>query len=159
MAIELVLMSIKPGFGDAILSGRKRAELRRLVSDPIMPGDMIALYLSSPRKSIEGFFKAGRVYVGRRSELMRIAAGLGDLGLREGDWNYVDEDREGMMIIVEEPRRCPRPIGLDELMGMVHGFKPPLSYMRVKPNTTLYWLIFQRCIEPYFKSMWTRYVR
>jgi predicted transcriptional regulator len=153
--MELVLMSIKPGFGDAILDGRKRAELRRMVNGPITPGDLVVLYLSSPRKAIEGFFKAKRVYIGRRSELMRIADGLGDLGLREGDWGYVDEDREGMMIIVDEPRRCPRPITLDQLMGMVKGFKPPLSYIRLRPNDDLYWVIFKRCLEPILRSMWT----
>jgi Uncharacterized conserved protein len=48
--MELVLMSIKPGFGDAILDGRKRAELRRMVNGPITPGDLVVLYLSSPRE-------------------------------------------------------------------------------------------------------------
>ncbi len=152
--MELILMSIKPGFGDAILDGRKKAELRRLVNAPITPGDTVILYLSSPRKAIEGFFRAERVYIGRRSELMRIARGLGDLGLREGDWNYVDEDREGMMIIVSEPRRCIKPLTLDQLISMFPWFKPPLSYIRLKPNSDLYWLIFRKCIEPYFRSLW-----
>lgn len=152
--MELVLMSIKPGFGDAILDGRKRAELRRLVNGPIMPGDTIVLYLSSPRKAIEGFFRAGRVYIGRRSELMSIARGLGDLGLREGDWGYIDEDREGMMILVNEPRRCPRPITLEQLINLIRGFKPPLSYVRLRPNSDLYWVIFDRCLKPYLREMW-----
>lgn len=147
-------MSIKPGFGDAILDGRKRAELRRLVNGPIMPGDTIVLYLSSPRKAIEGFFRAGRVYIGRRSELMSIARGLGDLGLREGDWGYIDEDREGMMILVNEPRRCPRPITLEQLINLIRGFKPPLSYVRLRPNSDLYWVIFDRCLKPYLREMW-----
>ena len=142
-------MSIKPTYGDAILSGRKRGELRRMVHGPITPGSVVVLYFSTPRRAIEGFFKAERVYLGKRSELMSIAKSLGDLGIGEGDWDYVDEDRDNMLIIVSNPRTCRRPIPLEHLIDMIPGFKPPLSYMHVNPRSQLYWLIFDRCIKPY----------
>lgn len=123
------MMSIRPKFGEQILGGRKRYELRRMVAGLIEPGDLIYLYFSRPVSAVVGLFSAGVVYVAPPENLEKIAELLGDVGLGEEDWLYVRGARCAMLIEVRSPSRCARPLKLAEL-----GLRPPPSYMRLSPS-------------------------
>lgn len=50
-----ILMAIKPKFAQLILQGKKTVEIRR-TNIKATKGDKVAIYASSPRKQIVGFF-------------------------------------------------------------------------------------------------------
>ena len=55
-----LLLSIKPPYADAIFSGAKTIELRR-VKPRVGCGDLVMVYVSSPRCSLEGAFEVAEV--------------------------------------------------------------------------------------------------
>ena len=57
---KALLLSIKPRFADAIFSGEKLFELRK-VKPRIEANDLVLVYVTSPRCSLEGAFKVGSV--------------------------------------------------------------------------------------------------
>ena len=60
MTGHALLLSIKPRFADAIFSRAKRVELRR-VKPRVGPGDLVLVYVTSPRCALEGAFEVERV--------------------------------------------------------------------------------------------------
>lgn len=56
-----LLLSIKPRFADAIFARKKRVELRR-VKPRVGPGDLVLVYVTSPRCTLEGAFEVERVF-------------------------------------------------------------------------------------------------
>ncbi len=127
--MKIILLSIKPKYGYAILEGKKKYELRKCVNVVIEPGDLIIMYFSSPVKAILGYFKAGKVYVTSPQQLRRILAELGNIGVDEEDLTYVEGFSKVMAIEVVEPRKC-REVPLEKLRKL--GLNPPVSYVRLK---------------------------
>jgi predicted transcriptional regulator len=57
---KALLLSIKPRFAEAILDGTKVFELRK-VKPRVGPGDLVLVYVTSPRCRLEGAFRVGTV--------------------------------------------------------------------------------------------------
>ncbi len=55
-----VLMSIKPKYADLIFAGTKTIELRR-VCPKVEPGDLVLVYVSSPRMALVGGFEVAEI--------------------------------------------------------------------------------------------------
>jgi Uncharacterized conserved protein len=120
------LMSIKPKFGEEILAGVKRYELRRLAGPLVEPGDVVFLYFTRPVAAVAGYFTAGVVFLAPVENLPRLLAELGDVGVGEEDMKYAEGARLVMLIQVKDPVRCARPVRPGEA-----GLRPPPSYRRV----------------------------
>jgi predicted transcriptional regulator len=58
-ARQIVLLSIKPRFADAIIAGAKRVEFRRTRCRPGL--DTAIIYVTAPTKKILGYFEVTRV--------------------------------------------------------------------------------------------------
>ncbi|MCD6409419.1 MAG: ASCH domain-containing protein [Candidatus Verstraetearchaeota archaeon] len=127
---SLILMSIKPRFGEQILAGVKKIELRRMFQ-PVVRGDRVILYFSSPVKALVGEFTAGEVYSGAVEEVKRLVKKMGEVGVGEEDWLYVVGARRALAIEVMEPKRYPRMVPLEVLRRRIPGFMPPMSYLRL----------------------------
>ena len=119
------LMSIKPRFGEELLGGVKRFELRRLFS-LVEPGALVFLYFTKPVGAVVGRFRAGVVFVVPVENLRRLLAELGDVGVGAEDLQYVSGAKFVMLVEVREPRRCKSPVRLGEL-----GLRPPPSYIKL----------------------------
>lgn len=123
-----ILISIKPRYLAAILSGRKTVELRKR-STRISPGTRLLLYSSSPQCAI-----VGEARVAFREELS-----IAELWSRHGasaavsrdelDAYYAEVER-GVVLGLAEVRRYPVPLPLRSLREASAGFRPPQSYMR-----------------------------
>lgn len=131
-------MSIKPRFGDEILSCSKRYELRRLVGPLVEPGDVVYLYFTRPVSAVAGRFTAGLVFIVPPENLGRLLAELGDVGVRKDDLKYVEGARYAMLIQVRDPARCRTAVRLSEI-----GEPPPPSYRKVAKKTAD--LLFALC--------------
>ncbi len=141
----LILMSIKPKFGEQILAGMKKIELRKMFQ-PIARGDRILLYFSSPVKALVGEFTAGEVYSGAVEEVKRLVKKMGGVGIGEEDWLYVAGARRALAIEVVEPKRYPRMVSLEDLRKRIPGFMPPMSYLRL-PSGSHIGRELQRIVE------------
>lgn len=60
MSHRAVLMSIKPKYADLIFGGTKTLELRR-VCPKVGPGDLVLVYVSSPRMALVGGFEVAGI--------------------------------------------------------------------------------------------------
>ncbi|MEZ0318992.1 MAG: hypothetical protein ABWK05_03230 [Pyrobaculum sp.] len=116
-------MSIKPRFGEEILAGVKKFELRRLFS-LVEPGSLVFLYFTKPVGAVVGRFRAGVVFVVPVGNLGRL---LSELGVGEEDLRYAPGGGYVLLIEVREPRRCKKAVSLGEL-----GVRPPRSYLRLE---------------------------
>ncbi len=127
--MNVVLLSIKPKYGKAILNQIKKFELRKCVGKPIRSGDLIIMYFTSPIKAVSGYFIAGRVYIEHPEVLKLIMSKVENTGIDEEDWSYVENYPKAMAIEVINPKPC-RPVSLEKLKQL--GITPPMSYMFLK---------------------------
>ena len=134
-------MSIKPQFAEEILSGKKKFELRARVA-PLNSGDLVIVYASSPVKSIVGVFRAGKIFIGSYEEIINLLKNYPRAGITEKDLKYIMNRKRSIMAIeILAPRRLPRPVALNELRELVPGFRPPVSYMKLKSSSPIVELI------------------
>lgn len=65
-----LLLSIKPRFADAIFAGHKKYELRR-VKPRLVDGDLVLVYVTSPRCALEGAFEVQTVHASHPRHLWK----------------------------------------------------------------------------------------
>lgn len=112
-----VLMSLRPRYADAILSGAKTVELRRR-RPSFGPGTLVLIYSSSPDERVLGTFKAGDVLVAPPAQLWPSIQARAGVSRAEFD-AYFAGCELAVAIDVKDPRRL-RPSRL--------GIRPPQSY-------------------------------
>ena len=113
-----VLMSLRPRYADAILTGEKTVELRRR-RPSFPPGTNVLIYSSSPDQRVLGSFAAGAVLEGPPADLwpaIRQRAGVS----REEFDAYFAGCEIAYAIEVSNPRR---------LSPSQLGMRPPQSYL------------------------------
>ncbi|MCX8195501.1 MAG: ASCH domain-containing protein [Acidilobaceae archaeon] len=116
------LLSIKPRYAEALLSGEKELELRRADSiSPPPPGSLVILYAGEKVRSIVGEFTVGRVYVGTPEEIWRLAERR---GISRDAKAYIAGSRRAMAIEALRPIRYEK-VGLEEIRELLPGWTPP----------------------------------
>jgi len=126
-----ILMSIKPIFAKQIYDGLKGYELRRKLF-PILEGDRIILYETSPVKSITGEFIAGKVKELDSNEVVDLIRRGVLRGCSELDVPYVTGKRKVLVIEVKSPKVFKRPLSLDSIREIIKSFHPPRSYAIIR---------------------------
>ncbi len=118
-----VLMSIRPGYAEAILSGAKTFELRRR-RPSFAPGSRVVVYSSSPDQRLLGTFEAGEIHEQSPSKLWRIVSQAAGISRKDFD-AYFAGCEVGYAIEVRSPTRLdPEPL----------RFRPPQSYLFLRPG-------------------------
>lgn len=119
-----ILMSIRPRFAAAILSGAKSHELRRRFLAGAT-GTRVFVYASSPVCRVVGYFSVQAVdtmptwlVARRRRRATTLSA--------EEIYGYLEGLRHGTLIEVAEPTTFDKPIALAVLREW--GLEPPQSY-------------------------------
>jgi predicted transcriptional regulator len=118
MVTRDVLMSIRPQYADAILSGSKRYELRRR-RPSFGVGSRVIVYSSSPDQQFLGTFEAGAIHEANPEKLwklVRAQAGIDRLAFA----SYFADCDVAYAIEVRSPQRL-EPTRL--------RFRPPQSYL------------------------------
>ena len=123
-----VLISIKPGYAEAILAGRKTIELRKRRAR-IEPGTRIVIYSTSPGRAIVGDARISfreqlpvEILWKRHGASAAIDSGSFD--------DYYANTGEGVAFGLQDVRRYSQTISLDTLRRTDAAFRPPQSYMR-----------------------------
>lgn len=132
MERKRVVLSIRPVFASAILSGEKTIELRRV--RPVWePGTVAYVYATSPRKAIVGQFICGEIHSREIDSLWQTFGE--ESGLSEQDFRTYFVDVEvGHAIEVSSATAWSRELTLAEIADELGSFHPPRSYAEV-PST------------------------
>lgn len=118
-----LLLSIKPRFADAIFARHKRVELRR-VKPRVGPGDLVLIYVSSPRCALEGAFEVERVLEAKPSVLWGHVSD--SAGISRDEFNHYFGDREVAYAIVVRKVWRLAPVTLSTMRRV--KIRPPQSY-------------------------------
>jgi predicted transcriptional regulator len=123
-----LLLSLRPRFADAILSGSKTVELRRRPVNA-QSGTPVILYASSPTRAIVGTARLREVSVLSHDDAWR--AHHHTLGLTRGEFDaYLDGSEYAYLLLLHRVCTLDRPLPLTDLR-QDGPFQPPQSFRYV----------------------------
>lgn len=127
MSNNILLLSIKPEYADKIFNEKtKQIELRR-VRPRLNKGDLILVYVSSPKKAVVGSFKVKKIIKKPITELWEIVEK--QAGINHEDFvNYYKGVSVGVAIFFQEIETFKQPVCLELLKEKWSNFHPPQSY-------------------------------
>ena len=120
-----VVLSVKPRFADAILSGAKDVEVRRQPVG-VQPGDIVLLYSSTPEKAVTGWATVADFLVEQADALWRSHGHRTQLRRAEYDSYFAGVDL-AYGLVLTDPHRMANPVPLADLRE-IHGVHPPQSW-------------------------------
>lgn len=129
-----VILSIKPAYAFAILSGAKTVELRRKFSQNLPVGSRVLIYASSPVKALIGECRIKKVSKDKPKSLWTEVA-IDAMISWETYRTYFAESPVAYAIHLEAPLKYEAPISLETLRKN-YNIDPPQSY-RYKPDVLL----------------------
>lgn len=129
---KALLLSIKPRFAEAIFAGTKLFELRK-VKPRVGPGDLVLVYVTSPRCSLEGAFKVGSVLELSPDKLWSKVKSACALTKTEF-FNYYEGKTVGYAIAIEEAWSLENALNLTELRSA--SIIPPQGYHYLSADKT-----------------------
>jgi predicted transcriptional regulator len=126
-----LVLSLRPRFADAILEGRKTAELRRQrVGAP--PGTRIILYSSAPVMAVVGTARIAEVHT--LSPAIAWRRFRSRLALTRAEFDqYLEGCTTACVVDVEHVQRLDSPLPLGQLHNATR-FRPPQSYRYLTPG-------------------------
>jgi predicted transcriptional regulator len=129
-----LLLSIHPEFAEKVFTGEKSVELRR-TKPRVKKGDRVLVYVSSPVKSLVGFFEVENVVNDHPDSLWtKVSQEAGVT--REQFRDYYAGASEGYAIFICKRRRFRYPLNLNVLRERFAIFSPPQSYRYLEPEVT-----------------------
>lgn len=130
---RMVVLSLKPRFAEAILSGVKTVELRRTRPKIAVP-TLALLYATTPVRALLGTCIITRVRSADLAELWREYGSRSDLRYHEFQ-QYFDGVDVGTALVLAQPRAFGRRVPLQDLQAKPRGFRPPQSFAYVDTKT------------------------
>jgi predicted transcriptional regulator len=127
-----LLLSIKPRFADAIFARTKRVELRR-VKPRVQPGDLVLVYVTSPRCTLEGAFEVERVFAEPPLKLWQHVHEVAGITKEEFTAYFADCDMAYGIVVRRAWKLAP--VSLAALRKA--KIRPPQSYQYLDPSTTI----------------------
>ena len=119
-----VLLSIKPKYAHAIMSGKKKYEFRKRIPKNF---SKIYLYSSSNVQKIIGYLEIGKIIEATPQKLWRMYGKLGGIE-REDFFTYFEGYNEGYSMEIKKAKKFKCPI--DPYLSY-KKFTPPMSYFYI----------------------------
>ncbi|MEU9741036.1 ASCH domain-containing protein [Micromonospora chersina] len=134
MSQRTLLLSLRPRFADAILSGTKTVELRRRPINA-QPGTLVILYSSAPVMAIVGTARLRQVMVSDPQTAWGNHHSA--LGLQKDEYDgYLDGSPLAYLLHLTQVCTLNEPLHLHRLR-QDGGFHPPQSFRYVAPSDPL----------------------
>ena len=130
---RMVVLSLKPRFAEAILTGVKTVELRRTEPRIVVPTRAL-LYATSPVRALLGTCIITSVQPSNLKVLWRVHGSESGL-LHHEFLDYFEGVDVGTALTLTQPRAFSRPIALQDLRARPRGFRPPQSFAYVDTKT------------------------
>jgi predicted transcriptional regulator len=143
----MYLMSIRPKYAYRIFTGIKKFELRKWFGVKPEEGSIIIVYASGSVRAIIGEFRVGRIIMGKPSYVWDKLSAMESIGVGLEDYQYIRGSKTAMAIEVVDPILYVKPITLEEIRSIIHGFMPPFSFRRLYRDEPLYELIIRKARE------------
>ncbi|MEM1873345.1 MAG: ASCH domain-containing protein [Acidilobaceae archaeon] len=141
--MRLYLLSIKPKYAKAILSGKKKVELRRLRGlKPPPPGAVMVMYASGNVQKIVGEFEVDKVEVGTPERIWALVYGE-RAGVGSDAWRYVRGPWRVAAIWVKRSLEYSVKISLEDIRRIIPEWLPPYSYEELEEGDLLLELIIK----------------
>jgi predicted transcriptional regulator len=122
------IISIRPTFTEAILSGRKTVELRRRIP-PVEVGARLWIYATRPVAAIVGIAIIDTIFRGTPQAVWETYSDR--IAINRVDFDrYFEGTREAIGIRLSKIRRM-QPIGIEQLRAWKEGFHPPQVLSRI----------------------------
>lgn len=119
-------MSIKPKYADLIFAGTKTIELRR-VCPKVGPGDLVLVYVSSPRMALVGGFEVAGIVSDKPQTLCEKWQAQSGVE-KETFLHYFQGAVMAYGILIGRTWMLPAAAELKALRRRKGGFHPPQSY-------------------------------
>ncbi len=116
------IISIRPNFAEAILSGKKTVELRRRIP-PLPVGTKLWIYATKPTGAVIGSAVIREIVLGSPDEVWTTNEHKVGVSREEFDAYFIGTDNAAGLVL-EEVRRV-TPIVIGELRRIRPGFHPP----------------------------------
>jgi predicted transcriptional regulator len=126
--VENALISIRPGYADAIFTGSKTVELRRRIP-PISNGTMLWIYVTKPVGAVLGVAEVKEIVAGTPAEVWARCNGSAGLDRSEFD-RYFDASESAFGLVLASVRKG-LPATMDTLKKLRPGFHPPQVMTRL----------------------------
>ena len=120
--MKLVILSIRPKFAEAILSGKKRCEFRK--GNFPKDVDIVVIYSTKDVGKIVGWFRVKETRTGKPQDLWRRHERGGGIGKDEFD-GYYSGSRSGVCLKIQSAHRLYPPI---DPFKEFKGFIAPQSF-------------------------------
>jgi predicted transcriptional regulator len=120
-----MLLSVRPQYAESILTGIKRAEIRRQ-RPGVDPGTPVIIYATMPVAAVVGTAKIEKVYEGSPTALWNDYRHLTGVTRQDFD-TYLDGTATAYLLILRDAHRMSSPISLEEMRRSA-DFQPPRSY-------------------------------
>lgn len=130
---RMMILSLRPRFADAILSGVKTVELRRTEPKIRIPTRAL-IYASTPRRALLGTCVVPSVESDRLAALWQVHGAGSGLDHKEF-LDYFEGLESGTALNLASPEPFSRPIALVELRSRPKGFRPPQSFSYIDAET------------------------
>ena len=131
--IDDALISIRPNYAEAILSGKKTIELRRRIP-AINLGTRLWIYATRPLGAIVGSAIVNKIIEGTPADIWEIYMDQIAVGRCEYDKYFTGTDRALGLVLSDITRR--HPIGIERLREVQDGFHPPQVLARLSRQET-----------------------
>jgi len=118
------LLSIKPKYVEAIVSGEKRYEFRKSIFKSMNNIEKVYIYSSSPIRKIVGAFRIGKIIEDHPENLwiqLKQFSGLNALEF----FSYFRDSQKGFAIQIEDLKEFEKPI---DPRDSIPSFVPPQSF-------------------------------
>jgi|SRR5690606_4480384 predicted transcriptional regulator len=125
------ILSIKPVFAEAIISGIKTVEFRKKNFKKDV--EKIYIYSSSPTKMIIGYFTIAEVIEDTPTKLWERFKSVGGID-KSGFFNYYNETEKGFALVIDEVVEFQNHI---DPIEFIKNFTAPQSYIYLEKSTSV----------------------
>lgn len=126
--VENALISIRPGYAEAIFTGSKTVELRRRIP-PITKGTRLWIYVTKPVGAVLGVAEVKEIVAGTPAEIWERCNGNTGIDRSEFD-RYFDASVSAFGLILANVRKG-LPASMETLKELRPGFHPPQVMTRL----------------------------
>jgi predicted transcriptional regulator len=128
MPRNVLLFSIRPEYAVKIFCEKtKKVELRRIRPRLMEEGDLVIVYVSSPKKALVGSFEVKKIIEEPLPKLWVKVEKTACISRKDFDIYYSDRT-VGIGIYIENIQSYNEPVTLQILRENINNFHPPQSY-------------------------------
>lgn len=131
MSPNILLLSIQHKYASMIFDGNKQVELRRVRPRHLKSGDLILVYVTSPKQALMGVLEVEEVIEMPLDELWQVVKDKAGVTY-ECFYKYYESSAIGFAILLRKARSFESPIKLEQLREEWSGFRPPQCYHYLK---------------------------